>query len=186
MGSCCRSMVITAAACGWGSGGEVSEKSYKVSSPARAHHWGRVALRWACALAAWRVVGYWSGSSRVMNTDSCSSHDFHCPLFLETCACVWHVTCAIAIFSSLLHLLIWHVDCYFPVGNLKWGMGPYFTVSISEQKAIVIWHISALVRGPHMATIFSKLQIKTHGNIGYFFSWWMKSICKYIYTHIYG
>lgn len=94
-----RNMAITAAACGWGGEGQVLEKSCKAKNPACAHCWGGVGMRCAHALVAWCVVGYCSGSSRITNTDSCFSHDFHCPVFLEICSySTWHVQ--VAIFSS--------------------------------------------------------------------------------------
>lgn len=85
--SCCRNMAITIKSVDGGRKG----KSLETDEGQQPSVWPL--LRWcgqekrrAHALTAWCVVGYCSSSSRIMNTDSCFSHDFHCPVLLEICS----------------------------------------------------------------------------------------------------
>lgn len=92
-------------ACGGGGAGE-AWKPVEGQQSSMCPLLGGVGMRWARALVAWCVVGYCSSSSRLMNTDSCCSHDFHCPVFLEICSySTWHVP--VTIFSSFAELTCW-------------------------------------------------------------------------------
>jgi hypothetical protein len=70
----------------------------------------------------------------------------------------WQPFSSVASFADLLCGLL------FSWSGLKVGIGGYF-MNECWWKAIIMWQISVLLSRPHMATIFLKFQIKTHGSI---------------------